>query len=120
VVTVHYTVRWSAQWFPQHWAIYLIYDAGFNMVKKIKKTVLQKKRADLFNIPLGKKSFLIFAIGFALIFVGFVVMTTQPWDSTAALYISPIILGVAYFLIFPFGIFAKKKSAKLVSSSDNK
>jgi hypothetical protein len=89
-------------------------------VRKVKRSAQQKKKTDLFKISLGKLNFMIFAIGFALICLGFFVMTTRPWDSTAALYISPILLGIAYFLIFPYGIFAKKKSAKSESTSKNK
>ncbi len=90
------------------------------MAKKVKRSAQQKKKNDLFNIPLSKKNFIIFAIGFVLIFIGFFIMTTPPWDSTAALYFSPLLLGIAYFLIFPYGIFAKKKSLKSESASENK
>ncbi|MBU2584664.1 MAG: DUF3098 domain-containing protein [Bacteroidetes bacterium] len=90
------------------------------MAKKIKRTAQQKKKIAPFSIPLGRQNFIIFAIGFIVICVGFFVMTTPPWDSTAALYISPILLGIGYFLIFPYGIFAKKKSFKSESISESK
>ncbi len=39
-------------------------------------------------------------------------MTIGPWDSVSSLVISPIILFIAYVIIFPLSIFLRKKSEK--------
>jgi hypothetical protein len=39
-------------------------------------------------------------------------MTIGPWDSFSSLVISPIILFIAYVIIFPLSIFLRKKSEK--------
>ncbi|HEY4755945.1 MAG TPA: hypothetical protein VIH28_07830, partial [Ignavibacteriaceae bacterium] len=48
-------------------------------------------------------------LGFGLLIVGYYVMSIGSWDSTESLIFSPIILVIAYILIFPLSIFSKKK-----------
>jgi len=81
-----------------------------NKAKKIQKQRSQKEKV-LWSIPLSKVNFVIFGIGLFLLVVGFYIMTIPPWDSVYALVISPIILIIAYFVIFPLGIL-KKNSEK--------
>ncbi|MGB9663772.1 MAG: hypothetical protein ACPL25_02465 [Ignavibacteria bacterium] len=78
-------------------------------VKKVQKQRFQKEKV-LWSIPLSRTNFKIFGVGFILLIVGFYLMTIPPWDSTYALVISPIVLLLAYFIIFPFGILKKEKS----------
>ncbi len=80
------------------------------MAQKSKRSSQSKRKIELFSIPLTRHNFIIFAIGILLIFIGFVVMTMPTWDSSASLFVSPIILGIGYFLIFPYGILAKRTS----------
>lgn len=80
------------------------------MAQKSKKTFQSKKKIERFNIPLTRNNFIIFAVGILFIFIGFFVMTLPPWNSSTSLFISPIILCIGYFLVFPYGIFAKKSS----------
>lgn len=77
-----------------------------NKAKKIQKQRSQKEKV-LWSIPLSKVNFVIFGIGLFLLVVGFYIMTIPPWDSVYALVISPIILIIAYFVIFPLGILRK-------------
>lgn len=68
----------------------------------------QKKSSKSLNkwsIPLSKKSFSLFGLGILILVIGFYVMTIPPWDSFFALVISPILLLIAYLIIFPLGIF---------------
>lgn len=77
-----------------------------------KNKKLQRKKftksSGKWSIPLQKKNFFIFAIGIMLLVIGFFLMTIQPWDSVFALIISPLILLIAYFVIFPLGILLDK------------
>lgn len=78
--------------------------------KQIRQKLSSKKPA--WRIPLNQNNFKIFGLGLFLIIVGFIIMTIQPWDSIFALTISPIILLIAYFIVFPFGILTQKKNNK--------
>lgn len=79
---------------------------------KDKKSQRKKflKPSSKWSIPVRKKNFSIFAIGIVLLIVGFYLMTIKPWDSVFALIISPLILLVAYFIIFPLGILLDKEN----------
>lgn len=78
--------------------------------KQIRQKLTSKKTA--WRIPLNQNNFKIFGLGLLLIIIGFIIMTIQPWDSIFALTISPIILLIAYFIVFPFGILTQKKNYK--------
>ncbi len=78
---------------------------------KEKKTQSRKKgisKVNLWSIPLRKYNFRFFLAGLILLLIGFYIMTIGPWDSVYALTISPIILLLAYFIIFPLGILNKE------------
>jgi hypothetical protein len=83
------------------------------MAQKIKKkaAISKKKLVSPFNIYWDKKNYLFLFLGFALLVVGYYVMSIGSWDSTPSLILSPIILVIAYILIFPMSIFVKKKDA---------
>jgi len=78
--------------------------------KTKKKSVIAKKNlVSPFNIYWDKKNYLFLFLGFGLLIVGYYVMSIGSWDSTESLIFSPIILVIAYILIFPLSIFSKKK-----------
>lgn len=74
---------------------------------KVRRSQQKKSSKSLnkWSIPLGKKSFSLFGLGMSILVIGFYVMTIPPWDSFFALVISPILLLIAYLIIFPLGIF---------------
>lgn len=83
------------------------------MATKIrKKTVKQTKKISVspFNIYWDKKNYYLLALGLCVTIIGFYFMTIDPWDSFSSLVISPILLFIAYVIIFPLSIFLKKKS----------
>ena len=85
------------------------------MATKIKKkTIKQTKKASVspFNIYWDKKNYYLLILGLLITIAGFYFMTIGPWDSTASLVISPILLFIAYVIIFPLSIFLRKKSEK--------
>ena len=81
------------------------------MAQKIKKksAIAKKSLVSPFNIYWDKKNYLFLFLGFALLILGYYVMSLGSWDSTESLIMSPIILVIAYVLIFPLSIFSKKK-----------
>ena len=85
------------------------------MATKIKKkTIKQTKKSSVspFNIYWEKKNYYLLALGLIVTVIGFYFMTVGPWDSFSSLVISPILLFVAYIIIFPLSIFLRKKAVK--------
>ncbi|HOJ18875.1 MAG: hypothetical protein GX452_03145 [Ignavibacteriales bacterium] len=76
--------------------------------KKTTKS-LKKSLVSPFNIYWDSRNYILLIAGVVIGAIGFVFMTVNPWDSTESLFISPILLFVAYFLIFPLSILLKKK-----------
>ena len=85
------------------------------MATKIKKkTIKQTKKSSVspFNIYWEKKNYYLLALGLVVTIIGFYFMTVGPWDSFSSLVISPILLFIAYIIIFPLSIFLRKKAVK--------
>lgn len=83
------------------------------MSKQVKKrNIKQKKkvRESPFGIYWEKKNYIYLFLGFFLLIAGYFLMSIDPWNSVPALIISPIILVIAYVLIFPASILYTKKS----------
>jgi uncharacterized membrane protein YesL len=94
-----------------HWALFI--SLRNFMAQKIKKKTVAAKKSLVspFKIYWEKKNYIFLFLGFALLILGYYVMSIGPWDSTASLVLSPIILVIAYILIFPLSIFSKKKES---------
>ena len=91
------------------------------MATRIKKRAIkQTKKTSVspFSIYWDKKNYYLLALGLILTIVGFYFMTIGPWNSVSSLVISPIILFIAYVIIFPLSIFLRKKAEK-EQSQDN-
>ena len=85
------------------------------MATKIKKrTIKQTKKTSVspFNIYWDKKNYYLLALGLLVTIIGFYFMTLGPWNSFSSLVISPILLFIAYVIIFPLSIFLRKKKEK--------
>lgn len=83
------------------------------MAQKIKKksAAVKKSLVSPFKIYWDKKNYMFLFLGFALLVIGYYVMSLNAWDSATSLVLTPIILIIAYILIFPLSIFSKKKEA---------
>ena len=85
------------------------------MATKIKKrTIKQTKKTSVspFNIYWEKKNYYLLALGLLVTIIGFYFLTIGPWDSFSSLVISPILLFIAYLIIFPLSIFLRKRTEK--------
>lgn len=83
------------------------------MAKKVQRKSskqAKKKWVSPFNIYWEKKNYILLIAGFIILIIGYLVMSDGKWNSTSALVFSPIILGIAYLLIFPLSIFSGKKN----------
>jgi membrane protein YdbS with pleckstrin-like domain len=82
------------------------------MAKTVKRKPLRatkKLLASPFSIYLKKENYLILAAGAVLLIIGYFVMSIDPWNSTPAIVISPLILLFVYIIVIPFAILYKKK-----------
>ena len=85
------------------------------MATKIKKkTIRQTKKTSVspFNIYWEKKNYYLLALGLLVTVIGFYFMNIGPWDSFSSLVISPILLFLAYIIIFPLSIFLSNRKEK--------
>jgi len=94
------------------------------MAKKVNKKGFRKTKktvtpASPFSIYWTKTHYYFLILGFAIIIIGFYVMSIGPWNSTTALVISPILLIIGYMLVFPASILYKKRTVKESSKEDN-
>jgi ATP/ADP translocase len=80
--------------------------------KTKKRTIKQTKKVSVspFSIYWNKVNYYLLALGILVTIIGFYVMSMGTWNSVTSLVISPIILFIAYLIIFPLSIFFRKKS----------
>jgi membrane protein YdbS with pleckstrin-like domain len=80
-------------------------------VKKKNVRITKKALASPFSIYWSKQNYFILITAAILLIVGYFVMSIDPWNSTPAIVISPIILLIVYILIVPAAILYRKKAA---------
>ena len=91
------------------------------MAKQVKrKNIRSAKKVSAsspFNIYWKKKNYIFLFLGFVLLFAGYYFMSINPWNSFPALNISPVILIIAYVIIFPASILFKGKKVEQKSET---
>jgi len=66
-----------------------------------------------------KENYILLVFGVLLLIIGFMLMANDPWDNPIALTLSPIVLLVAYLVIFPLSIFYRKNKNSQMEKSNN-
>ena len=81
---------------------------------KVRKNIRTQKKSEKspFNNYWKKENFYMLFSGIAVLIFGFFLMSQDPYDSTVSLSISPIVLLLAYLVIFPLSIFYRKRKTK--------
>ncbi len=79
--------------------------------KRHTKTI-NKQKISPFNDYWGKYNYFILLTGLILLVLGYILMAQNPWDNPISLSISPIVLLIAYIVIFPLSIIIKKGRSK--------
>lgn len=62
-----------------------------------------------FRIYWKKANYILLVCAFAVLAIGFYLMSVGPWDSSACLVFSPIVIVFAYFVVVPAAIWYKPK-----------
>lgn len=78
-------------------------------IKKRAQVKSGKKLPSPFNIYWEKNNYIILIVGVILTFIGYYLMSIGPWNSNESLVYSPIILFIAYVIIFPLAIVYRRK-----------
>lgn len=78
-------------------------------VKKRATVKTSKKLPSPFNIYWEKNNYILLIVGIVVTIVGYYLMSIGPWNSNESLVYSPIILFIAYVIIFPLAIIFRKK-----------
>ena len=81
---------------------------------KVRKNIRSQKKSEKppFTNYWKKENFYVLFAGVAVLIFGFFLMSQDPYDSTLSLSISPIVLLIAYLVIFPLSIFYRKRKTK--------
>jgi uncharacterized membrane protein YesL len=79
------------------------------MAQVIRKKKTKKAFVETFKIEWTKINYIILGIGLLFVVVGFFLMAQGPWDNPLSLSVSPVVLLIAYLIIFPVAILYKKK-----------
>ncbi len=85
-------------------------------IKKKKKALAFSGQSPFVNYW-KKENYWILLIGLALVVIGFFLMAQSPYDNPVSLSISPIILLIAYIVVFPLAILYKGKKQKVESEN---
>ncbi len=80
-------------------------------MSKARKTIkkAQQIKESPFKNYWKKSNYVLFAISFFVLLLGFFLMNQGPWDNPISLSYSPIVLLLAYLVLFPLSIMYKKK-----------
>lgn len=78
-------------------------------VKKRATVKTSRKLPSPFNIYWEKNNYILLIAGIVVTIVGYYLMSVGPWNSNESLVYSPIILFIAYVIIFPLAIIYRKK-----------
>lgn len=61
-------------------------------------------------LPFTRTNYIILLTGIVLIVLGYLALSTEPWDGAMALVVAPVLLVVGYCIVIPMGIMYRKKS----------
>ncbi|MFN3872848.1 MAG: hypothetical protein ACK4R9_07590, partial [Ignavibacterium sp.] len=87
-------------------------------IKKRAAVKSSKKLPSPFNIYWEKNNYILLIVGIVITIIGYYLMSIGPWNSNESLVYSPIILFIAYVIIFPLAIVYKRR--KQQNTEDNK
>jgi hypothetical protein len=68
-----------------------------------------KKQDNIEAMIIGKKNIFLFLIGLLSIVIAFILMAQPPVDGFLSRTLAPVILVIAYLVIFPIALFIRNK-----------
>jgi hypothetical protein len=67
-------------------------------------------------LPFTRKNYLAFAVGLALLLVGFICLAQPPADGFLSKTLAPILMVISYVVVFPYAIMAREKKPQVVEA----
>lgn len=61
------------------------------------------------QIPFTRKNYIAFAVGLLVLIVGYILLAQPPADGFLSRTLAPVMLVLAYCVIFPYGIMARQR-----------
>ena len=86
-------------------------------MSKTKKRIQHKTQSPFQNYWI-RNNYILIALGLLTLIIGFIIMGQGSWDNPVSLSVSPIILLLAYLIIFPLAILYKKKKNSKSEEAD--
>ena len=77
--------------------------------RAMEKEVKKDNNHWLSELPFTRTNYVLFIAGLFVLILGYVLMGTGELNSTQSLTVSPIVLLIAYLVIFPVSILYRKK-----------
>lgn len=84
---------------------------------KEKEKLSKRKSRKIEILPLEPVNYKIIIAGVAVILLGYVALSMEPWDGFMALTLAPVLLVIGYCVIIPAGIIYRKKKDEVVASA---
>jgi len=63
-------------------------------------------------LPFGTWNYILFGSGLLLLVTGYFALSRKPWDSVWSLTVAPVLLVLAYLVVFPVAILYHRKNRK--------
>ena len=86
---------------------------------KVKSKRDSKKLISPFKNYWSRTNYIILGSGIFVLIIGFILMNQGPWSNPISLSYSPIVLLIAYIIIFPLSILKSNNKSKPDVSSKN-
>jgi hypothetical protein len=74
------------------------------------------KKGPRIQLPFTRKNYYAFAAGLGLMAIGYVCLAQPPVDGFLSVTLAPILLVLAYIVVFPYAIMARDRTKNLSSS----
>lgn len=88
------------------------------MAKLVKeKDKLSKRKGRKIEIlPLEATNYKILIAGVAVVILGYIALSMEPWDGFMAITVAPMLLVLGYCVVIPIGIIYRKKKKEVAQS----
>lgn len=86
--------------------------------KKSSAWVFDKMQSP-FSVYWEKKNYLLLALAIALLVIGYILLSVDPWHSSTSLVAAPIVLLIAYIVLVPLAILLSGKGKKEESEKES-
>ncbi len=78
----------------------------------VSKDRKKKEIASSFRLPFTRKNYIGLGVGILIIVIGYICLSTPPWNGFVSRTLAPILLTLGYCVIIPVAIFLKESKAK--------